>query len=143
LIEGPLTFHKEFPLNEYPVYIKEGAIIPMNIERAYTGIGDENSKGYLTFLIYPDIDNDFTVYSPGSGDKTVILVKESRESVKISLEGEKRPHILKIHLSSKPKAVTLDEVLVSFSPDCQFDENSMKLTIKTHEYSIGEYIIMK
>ena len=143
LIEGPLTFSREFPLDEYPVYIREGAIIPMNIERAYTGIGDENSRGYLTFLIYPDADNDFTVYSPRSGDNTIIFVNESSESVKISLKGEKRPHLLKIHLSTKPKTVTLDKVLRPFSPDCQYDENSEKLTIKTHEYSLGEYIIMK
>ncbi len=45
IIEGPLTFERDFPLEEYPVYIREGAIIPMHIERSYTRIGDENSQG--------------------------------------------------------------------------------------------------
>ncbi len=36
IIKGPVTFEREFPLEEYPIYIKEGAIIPMQIESTYT-----------------------------------------------------------------------------------------------------------
>jgi len=143
LIEGPLTFEKEFPLNEYPVYIKEGAIIPMNVERSYTGIGDESSKGYLTFLIYPGTENDFMVYSPDNLKSTSILVNDTREFVNINFQGNKIPHILKVKLSSEPKRVIRDKVLLSDSQDYQFDAKQNKLIIKTNEYSIGHYSIIK
>ena len=48
LIEGDQTFEMEFPLDEYPVFIKEGAIIPLDIKRDYTKIGDRVSEGYTT-----------------------------------------------------------------------------------------------
>ena len=141
LIEGPVTFEREFPLDEYPVYIKEGAIIPMNIERAYTGIGDENSKGYLTYLIYPDAKSSFTIYNPGNVKSTSIFVEETRELIKITLEGEKKPHILKVNLSSEPQRIELDNVVLSDSLDYFFVRESNKLVIKTDDFTSGNYII--
>ncbi|MFC2123375.1 TIM-barrel domain-containing protein [Bacteroidota bacterium] len=144
LIEGPLIFNKKFPLNEYPVYIREGAIIPMNIERTYTGIGDENSKGYITLLVYPDNENNFTLYHPKEpGTSTSISYKDSGESVKIIFQGNKIPHILKVHLSSKPRKVELDNIALSDSLNYHFDKGNNNLIIKTDEYSRGEYIIQK
>lgn len=143
LIEGPVSFEKEFPLDEYPVYIKEGAIIPMNIESAYTGIGDENSKGYLTFLVYPDDRNNFTVHHPDNERSTNMSVEETNNSLKITLQGKKKAHILQIHLSSKPQRVVLDNVILSDSLDYIFDKKNNKLVIKTDDYSSGEYLITK
>jgi alpha-glucosidase (family GH31 glycosyl hydrolase) len=37
--QGPLSFRRSFPLEEYPVFVRQGAIVPMNIQRAYTGVG--------------------------------------------------------------------------------------------------------
>lgn len=139
LLEGPATFSREFPLKEYPVYIREGAIIPMNVERAYTGIGDEGSRGYLTVLIYPDAEDSFTLYHPENGGSTSIFVDKSENSVKITLQGEKMPHILKVHASAKPQRVELDRKLLL---EYHFDKKHHKLIIKTEEYSDGEYILV-
>ena len=143
LLDGKQIFKKEFPLDEFPVFIKEGAIIPMNIERGYTGIGDKGSKGYLTLLIYPHYNSNFTVYDPEDGESTKIVGEETRESVKIVITGKKRAHILSVHFSSKPKLVKLDKTVLSDSLDYHFDEERNKLIIKTEEYSSGEYIILK
>ena len=64
VVQGPAKFSRDFPLEEFPVYIREGAIVPMNIKRSYTEIGDTSSNGYLTLLIYPDGKNEFTVHHP-------------------------------------------------------------------------------
>lgn len=143
IIEGPAIFDKDFPMNEYPVFISEGAIIPMNIERSYTGIGDENSKGYLTLLIYPEKESEFTVYDPENGENTTIIVKDTLKSVKISLKGKKTPHILKVNLASKPEKVNLDNIMLSDSMDYQYDTDHNKLIIKTGMYASGEYLITK
>ncbi len=143
IIEGPVKFEKEFSLDEYPIYIKEGAIVPMNIERAYTGIGDENSKGYLTLLIYPSDESNFTVYDSNNGNKTTIFVEETEDIVKISLEGRVLPHILNVHLLSTPDRVELDGVLLIDSIDYKFDTEQSKLIIKTDGYSGGDYNIHK
>ncbi|KAA3660160.1 MAG: glycoside hydrolase family 31 protein, partial [Calditrichaeota bacterium] len=66
IFTGDQTIEKEFPLDEYPVFVREGAIIPLNVERSYTGFGDRASHGYTTVLIYPDTLNQFTLSDPTS-----------------------------------------------------------------------------
>ena len=143
IIEGPATFEREFPLEEYPVYIKDGAIIPMHIQREYTRIGDKHSEGYLTIRVYPNGRNSFTVHDPGSGNSTSIVVKESDGTIIINFEGYKQSHILQLHLSSNPKRVELDSRSLSNPEDYVFDLEKSKLIIKTDDYSVGEYTITK
>lgn len=143
LIEGPLSFEKEFPLNEYPIYIKEGAIIPMNIERDYTGIGNEGSKDYLTFRIYPDGNSNFRVYHNNAIESTLINIEETDSLVLINLSNEKKKHILQVYLDSKPQKVILDNILLTDTLDYKFDTIKNKLIIKTDSYTTGNYIIYK
>lgn len=37
---GPTTVTREFGLGEFPVYVREGAVLPLDVRRAYTGFGD-------------------------------------------------------------------------------------------------------
>ena len=72
-----------------------------------------------------------------------MLVHETGKTVEISLQGDKKAHILNIHVSSEPSKVILDEVILSDSLDYHFDEKRNKLIIKTNEYSTGNYRIVK
>lgn len=143
LIQGPLTFERDFPLDEFPVYIREGAIVPMNIIRDYTGIGDTSSKGYLTWLIYPEGKNEFTVYHPDKSGSTKIVSDDNPEQLIIILEGIHKPHILNINLTGKPKKVELDNTILVDSVNCRFDEKRNKLIIRTENYTFGKYKIYK
>lgn len=143
LLEGPLRFERDFPLEEYPVYIREGAIIPMYIERSYTRIGDEHSRGYLTVRIYPEGNSSFTVHDPDGGAPTGIQVESTEESIRIQFEGQKQKHILQLHLASAPKGVRLDDRDLSAGLDYYFHAEKRKLIITTEAYSRGEYIILK
>ncbi|MDP3003713.1 MAG: glycoside hydrolase family 31 protein [Bacteroidales bacterium] len=143
VIEGPVTFEREFPMDEYPVYIREGAIVPMDIKRDYTGIGDKNSEGYLTLLIYPDGKNEFTVHHPDKSGSTSVLVQDDPEKINITLgDNIHKSHILNINLHSKPKKVELDDTILE-SVNYNFDEKLNKLVIRTDNYRTGEYTIYK
>jgi alpha-D-xyloside xylohydrolase len=143
VIEGPVTFEREFPLEEYPVYIREDAIVPMDIKREYTGIGDKNSEGFLTLLIYPSGSEEFTIYYPDNKDSTSVVVEEDKEMIRISIRGLHKSHILKINLLTKPKNVKLDNTMLIESKDYTFDEKTNKLIIITVNYKTGEYLIEK
>jgi alpha-glucosidase (family GH31 glycosyl hydrolase) len=140
IIEGPATFEQEFQLDEYPVYIREGAIIPMDIKRQYTGIGDRTSEGYLTVLIYPGGINEFTLHHPDKSGSVKIQVEDSPDEIKIDLDGLHKPHILVINMDSKPLSVEMDGNILS---DHKFDPLRNKLVIKTAEYKTGHYVISK
>ncbi|MDX1284367.1 MAG: glycoside hydrolase family 31 protein, partial [Draconibacterium sp.] len=142
IIEGPVTFEREFPLDEYPVFIREQAIIPLNIERSYTGIGTEEDKGFLTILIYSDGKSSFNIYDTKSQEKTEIIVNETKTEIKIKLNGKKIPHIIKLDTSDKPERISLDNRTLEES-EYQFDEINNKLIIKTNTYHQGEYLIQK
>jgi alpha-glucosidase (family GH31 glycosyl hydrolase) len=143
VIQGPVTFEREFPLDEYPVYIREGAIVPMDIKRDYTRIGDKNSEGYLTLLIYPEGNSEFTVCHPDKSGNTSVLVTDDAEKIIISLGNLHKPHILNIHMAAKPIKVLLDQTILEESADYNFDGYHNRLIIKTKNYSDGKYIIYK
>lgn len=142
VIEGPVTFEREFPLDEYPVYIREGAIIPMNIERDYTGIGSEADKGYSTMLIYPEEESSFTVYGTDDNKSTTVNVKKSTEGISIYFEGERIAHIIKLQLSEKPDKVVLDGKELEEGVDYQFNKNNKKLIVKRDSYDEGKYMVL-
>lgn len=143
VVQGPVTFEKEFPLDEFPVYIREGAIVPMNVTRGYTGIGDKSSDGFLTLLIYPEGNSEFMVHHPDKSGSTSVKVEDHPGQMTVSLEGIHKPHILNIKLSAKPKKVELDNAVLADSVSYNFDEKRRKLVIRTKSYLIGKYTIYK
>lgn len=141
LLKGPRSFDKEFSLDEFPVFVKEGAIVPLNVTREYTELGDKASDGYITILIYPEIQNSFIYYHPTTANETEIHYKREGSVLKVNLEGAKIPHILRIHSPSPPKGVVLDGQNLS-SDFWGYDENQEKILIKTAlGYDKGNYSI--
>jgi len=143
IIEGPVVLEREFPLDEYPVYIREGAIVPLNVKRNYTAFGDKNSTDYLTLLIYPNNKNSFKIYHDSSKKNTFVRVEETSDRIEISFEGTKKPHILRVHLTEKPNKVLLDEVQLIESEKDYYYTKLNKLIIETNEYKTGHYSILK
>jgi alpha-D-xyloside xylohydrolase len=143
VIRGPVIFEREFPLDEFPVYIREGAIVPMDISRSYTQIGDKNSAGFLTLLIYPDGKNEFTVFHPDKSGSTSVYVNENSEKIIISLTKLHKPHILNIQLMARPVKVILDDKILTEPVDYNFDVRRNKLIIRTENYKDGNYMIYK
>ena len=43
-----------YPLDRFPLFVKSGSIIPLNITTQITGLGDETMKHRKTILIYPN-----------------------------------------------------------------------------------------
>ena len=105
VIEGNTTFTRSYPMDEFPVYIKEGAIIPMNISRAYTGIGDESWASYLTLNMYPSGKSSTTVYYTDNSSSFDVVV-EAGAPLKISLEGLIKPHLLRVLTAKAPSQIT-------------------------------------
>src|SRR4029079_6737857 len=46
ILRGPATIVRDFPQDEFPVFVREGAIVPLNVRRPYTSFGDTNSAGF-------------------------------------------------------------------------------------------------
>lgn len=141
LLDGLKTFNMEFPLDEYPVFIQEGAIVPMEIKRSYTKIGNSDSEGYTTILIYPSTYKNFTFYHLDSEKKTDIYYDNSDTGLDIKLRGTKIPHILNIHSDKEPISIELDGELLSKDTTWNYDSEKHKIVVKTPMYREGKYKI--
>jgi hypothetical protein len=56
---GGTTATVAIPLGREPIFFRDGAIVPMRVERAYTGHGTDKSAGSLTVLVFPGRSSTF------------------------------------------------------------------------------------
>ncbi len=66
------------PLNQYPLFIRMGAVIPLDVKTAVTGHGDATSASKVTLAIYPSGQSSFVFHRPtGEGtactDVTIVV----------------------------------------------------------------------
>jgi alpha-D-xyloside xylohydrolase len=135
--EGGTTFEKSFPLEEYPVFIREGAIVPLNIQRSWTGLGSEANTGKDTWLIYPGMDNAFTLYHPDKSGTTTVTMRNLPGKLEITVKDAKKPSVYTIRMENKPAKVLFDEVELSDSADYHFDIQKHRLTITIVQVKSG------
>jgi len=144
VVSGPAEIRREFPLDEFPVYVREGAVIPLKISRPYTGFGDTNSTGFTTWLVYPDGKSRFTLWHPESHPKpeNTTLTVDSGPTLKLEFSGKREPHILRIFTPTKPARVALDGAELAEGEGWQFDAARHRLIIRTRDYAQGSYEIL-
>jgi alpha-glucosidase (family GH31 glycosyl hydrolase) len=54
-----------YPINEFPLFFKAGAIVPMNISNSYSGIGNAKLAGMQSVYIVPgNGKSDYQYYRP-------------------------------------------------------------------------------
>jgi alpha-glucosidase (family GH31 glycosyl hydrolase) len=141
VVSGPGQIRREFPLDEFPVFVREGAILPLKVSRSYTGFGDTNSVGFTTWLVYPDRENAFTLWHPESHpnpEQTTLRVDPGRV-LKLEFSGHHEPHILRIFQTDKPARVLLDGMELPEGRRWRFDAARRRLVIKTQDYEKGLY----
>ncbi len=143
VVSGPAQVRREFPLDEYPVFVRDGAVIPLKVTRPYTGFGDTNSAGSTTWLVYPNGNSRFTLWHPETHpqpEQTTLRV-DSGASLKLEFTGKHEPHILRIFSRNKPTRVVLDGAELAEGEAWQFDAARRRLIIRTRDYAQGSYEI--
>jgi alpha-glucosidase (family GH31 glycosyl hydrolase) len=140
VIEGPKTFTKSFPMDEYPVYVRDGAIIPMNVRRDYTGIGSKDSEGLLTLNIYPHGENKFAVQHVDNSGGLDVTVKEGAP-LEIALEGVGKPHLLRVYSEKKPVSVQCSGVAMTEGTDWEYKAEQKRLIIRNKAVGTGKYVV--
>lgn len=107
-ITGPQTIELTLPLDRYPIYIRNGAIIPMNVTNDITGHGDTDSKGKTTLLIFPSGTKKKTFYRPlnDSLDYTPVDITVNAEDGTIQVDSElSHDWLFRVHVSASPESV--------------------------------------
>jgi alpha-glucosidase (family GH31 glycosyl hydrolase) len=102
------TFEYAAPLDRCPIFIKPGAIIPMNVTTALTGHGNQSSAGKETIVIYPYEKSSFVYHRPmGDGIKySNVNIKVDEAKGTIIVKGRRKAdYRLRIKCFTKPESV--------------------------------------
>jgi alpha-glucosidase (family GH31 glycosyl hydrolase) len=141
ILAGPQTFSRTFSLEEYPVYIREGAILPMEVRRDYTGIGSEDWEGFLTLNLYPGRDNRFLVYHPDLSGTQEVEVALTPSGVSVYQDGNVKPTVMRVFLDKKPLQVLHEEVELVENRDWTYEETARRLLVWDREGKVGRTLI--
>jgi alpha-D-xyloside xylohydrolase len=119
IIRGPVTTHwfKGWTaVNRFPLYIRDGAIIPLEVTNDVTGFGWAESAGCVTLAIWPKAagSSEFTLHDT-EGPVRIVAGRKGDE-LEIHWDATRRNHLLRVHLdSSSPNQVFVaDGPLVHF-----------------------------
>jgi alpha-glucosidase (family GH31 glycosyl hydrolase) len=90
IFEGGTQITKQYEISQAPLFIRSGAIIPLEITNDITGIGNESCEGKIILLIYPDKESQLLYYHPlGDGieyEEIVISMNKGIITVESELE---------------------------------------------------------
>jgi alpha-glucosidase (family GH31 glycosyl hydrolase) len=104
---GPSEAQVAVPMDRYPVFIRVGSVIPLDVANRHAGHGDNASRGAITLDIYPDAERAaaFPLWDENAG-KTDIACQVTGGMTTVSLDGgAKRDYILRVLTPGPPKAV--------------------------------------
>lgn len=138
-LQGPTLVQQDFPMEEFPVYIRDGAIIPMNIERDYTGIGEREWEGHVTWNCYPKGKSSFTLHHPDGKGETTLTVSAQGAQTTFEFTGRRTPHVLRVFSEGAPQSVSLDRKPLEEGEKWRYDAEDKRLIIQNDSYEEGVY----
>lgn len=104
--DGGTTVAADFSQDraKVPLYLREGALVPLDVEDATLGLGDASSKGALTLLVWPSpAESTFRLHE---ADDSVTTIDQKGGTITIS--NAPKPVVLRIRADAAPSNVTLD-----------------------------------
>ncbi len=106
-VDGPSVRSVEVSKERMPLYIRSGAIIPMDVRDATTGHGDRGSAGSLTLLVYPEEQSARTFHS--DADRTVELqARRHGDGGTIEIGPSDERYVLRIKEPRTPAEVAVE-----------------------------------
>ncbi len=144
MLKGDTTVTRQFALDEYPVYIKAGSVIPMT-----EGVKNLRGNNYPYIInVFPGGDGEFTIYEDNGNDKNYadnfattkvtshvdgnkLTVTLSPRTGKYDDMPATRRISLKIHGYRPPESVTLDGKAIAST----YDGNDLTLNIPVGDIS--------
>ncbi|MDO3693260.1 glycoside hydrolase family 31 protein [Wenyingzhuangia sp. chi5] len=128
--EGKKDYNVLCPIDQLPIFVKQGAIIPTQELINYVG---EKEMTQLTLDVYPNASNTFTLYNDdgktldykkGKFNTTLFISKISEKEIEFTIEATKGKfkstvldYIVRFHLKEKPNSIKVDDKIYELDSD--------------------------
>jgi alpha-D-xyloside xylohydrolase len=130
---------------KFPLYIKEGAVIPLEIKNDVSGFGTKYSEEFITLAMWPEkgAENEF-VLNDREGPVSIVTNWETNDNFTIKRGESSKDYLFRIHLKKglSPSKVVANNLLKQFedinsfqqskSDGWYFDQDAQKLWIKKY-----------
>ena len=101
-----------------PLFVREGAIVPLAVSSDVTGLGTAASKGSLGLLVYPGAQpSSFRLREDDDTLTTITTRRPTPTSAEITLSRAPRPVILRVRAEAAPTKVNLDGTALTLAAD--------------------------
>ncbi len=132
-------------LFKFPLYIREGAIIPLIVQNEVSGFGWKESADYITMAIWPkqEGESSFTLHDlekpvkftvSKSGEEVTVKWNKSEKNYLLRIHSEKNISLKKVICGSNEKSLqifsTLKEFLNSKKDGAVYIEKKQKIVIR-------------
>lgn len=109
-----LTAYDASAHGRIPLFVREGAIVPLHVEDDVNGLGGTWSTGALTVAIWPgSTETHFVLHEDGSTTTSTFRAQNSLTTTTITVPDVATPVLLRIHADAPPGSVTRDGVAVA------------------------------
>ena len=112
------------------MFIRSGAIIPMQVDDKETGHGDRGSAGHLTLLVYPSPNGESRrTYHPDPGSALALASRRDGASVTLDVGRRTERYVVRIKEPRAPTVLNVrrngaDAVLPPLASWTQFDRTA-------------------
>ena len=139
VVSGSLT-GEPAPLGREPVFLRTGSIIPMDVQRDYTGHGTRESAGALTVLVYPAGNSSFRHYDESTATWTTFTSKFAGSSLTLAADPlPTAPILYRIGRLSRPASVGIDGATVTVNQSGDLPEASSERSVNGSSTSVWFY----
>jgi len=163
--KGPVTIHRDFSIQQVPVYVKAGSIVPMEPPMQYTG---EKPVDPLILTVFPPEDGQSSAYtlyedagdtpayrlgdaawtriqSDSSGDGATVTVKVSPAQGHYIGKLRQRAYEVRLPGSWPPESVTVNGVAVHEAPrdgiaGWRYEGNTLSTIVCTRSFSTAKAV---
>ncbi|MEO8500170.1 MAG: hypothetical protein ABI565_04590 [Vicinamibacteria bacterium] len=139
VVSGSLT-GEPAPLGREPVYLRMGSIIPMDVQRDYTGHGTRESAGSLTVLVYPSGTSSFRYYDESTAIFTTFTSILSGSSLTLSaVPLPTLPLLYRIGRTNRPQSVGIEGGTVTVNQSGDLPEAGSERDVNASPASVWFY----
>lgn len=131
VLTGPVKIKwfkgRQQALWKFPLYIKEGAVIPLEVVNDVSGFGTKYSKGFITLAIWPELntENEF-ILDDREGQVPITVNWKDNYKIAINWKGSSKDYLFRIHLKNNivPDEILSGLELLSESDNVVYFQNS-------------------
>ncbi|MBN2001423.1 putative Ig domain-containing protein [candidate division KSB1 bacterium] len=110
-------------LDKYPIFLRQGAMIPMKVKDNITGHGSAASAGRLTMLVYPAASSAFVLHQENKADISYTCLKNT-DSIRVDISGGQENYIFCVKYDVLPTMVQQGtQVLVQKNTFAEFESS--------------------